>query len=57
MKLNTNGKTNEEIYDMLLEEKIKIVYFTGSFMTNIVQGYSGIGKHTYAFKVKNVIDC
>lgn len=54
--LNTTGKTNEEIYNMLLEEEIKMVYFTGGFMTNTGHGYSGIGKHTYTFKIKDVIN-
>lgn len=54
--LNTTGKTKEEIYDMLLEEEIKMVYFTGGFMTNTGQGYSDIGKHTYTFKIKDVIN-
>lgn len=55
MVLNTNGKTNEEIYNMLLEEKIEMVYFTGSFMINTGHGYSGIGKHKYEFKIKDVM--
>lgn len=56
MILNTHGKTNEEIYNMLLEEEIKMVYFTGGFTPNTGQGYSGIGKHTYTFKIKDVIN-
>lgn len=56
MILNTNGKSKEEIYNMLLEEEIKMVYFTGGFTTNTGQGYSGIGKHTYTFKIKDVIN-
>lgn len=47
MILNTNGKSKEEI---------KMVYFIGGFMTNTGQGYSGIGKHTYTFKIKDVIN-
>lgn len=54
--LKSNGKSREDIKNMLLEQSIKMVYFTGGLKSNTGHGYSGIGKHTYTFKIKDVID-
>lgn len=54
--LKSNGKSKEDIKDMLLEQSIQMVYFTGGLKKNTGHGYSGIGEHTYTFTVKDVID-
>ena len=54
--IKRNGKTNEEIYRMISEMDVQMVYFTGDLKYNTGRGYAGIGKHTYSFKIKDAMD-
>lgn len=54
--LKTDGKNKDDIKDLLFEQSIQMTYWTGGLMFNTGHGYSGIGKHTYTFKIKDVID-
>lgn len=49
--IKTGGKTSDEILEMIKGEKIKMIYYTGSFFTNTGYGYKGIGKQQYSFTI------
>ena len=48
-----NGKTNEQIRNMIMELCVEMIYYTGGLKSNTGQGYVGIGKHKFVFKIKD----
>ena len=54
--IKSNEQTSSDIRESLLTKKIRMTYFTGNFMVNTGTGYIGIGKHTYEFIIKDVIN-
>lgn len=49
--IKRNGKTNDEIYKILLNQEIKMAYNTQYPITKIGSGYLGTGKHSHRFKI------
>lgn len=49
--IDKNGKTNDEILSIILDQSIELVYFTRELMDNTGHGYRGIGKQKYEFVI------